>query len=283
MAEENEVQYQIQENGDATVSVTSKTPLKPRAIYIGEAKLEFNLVHTGKTTQWQFTPTILNPKPAQYQEQMDGQTQTINIEFGKISPASGLINTNVAGEIRAPAIQFDLPYQRDLWVIILQSPTAPLKVSVEKSLLSIAHTLAYATAQVEVDNTASDEQPALRTYVTMHGEGFTDVSLNLKRSTSHSCLEESFVEIKFGAASFSWKPTFRTFDVVLTTSSSMSESLFLDFLTYLGAEVQKCFFAKLKSEFLLCDGPAIKYTLSLKGAKRFIGTEQDKMAIKLDY
>jgi hypothetical protein len=283
MTEENEVQYQIQENGNATVSVTSKIPLKPRAIYIGEAKLEFNWIHTGKTTQWQFTPTILNPKPAQYQEQMDGKTQTINIEYSKISPASGLINTNVAGEIRAPAIQFDLPYQHDLWVIILQSHMAPLKVSVEKSVLSIAHTLAYATAQVEVDYAAPEEQSALRTYVTMHGEGFTNVSLNLKRSTSHSCLEESFGEIKFGAASFSWKPTFRTFDVVLTTSSSMSESVFLDFLTFLGAEVQKGFFANLKSDFLLCDGPFVEYTLNLKGAKRFIGTEQDITAIKLDY
>lgn len=63
----------------------------------------------------------------------------------------------------------------------------------------------------------------------------------------------------------------------------MSESVFLDFLTFLGAEVHKGFFANLKSDFLLCDGPAIEYTLSLKGAKRFIGPEQDKMAIKLDY
>ena len=164
-------------------------------------------VHTGKSSHWQFTPTLLNPTQAQYSEVADGQDQIINVEFAnKMFPASGLINSNVCGEIRAPAIHFDLPYAYDLWVFILRSPWAPLKVTAEKSPLSINQGLAYATAEIEGTNSAFGDESTLRSYVTMHGEGFQSVSLNLKRCTSHSAIEDTFGEIKFGAASYTWKP-----------------------------------------------------------------------------
>jgi hypothetical protein len=69
---ENESWYRLVENGEATVSVRSKTQLKPRAVYIGEASMQFMWVHTGKSSHWQFTPTLLNSTQAQYSEVADG-------------------------------------------------------------------------------------------------------------------------------------------------------------------------------------------------------------------
>ncbi len=284
MTAENQAWYRVDESGNATVSVRSKTPLKPRAIYVGEASLQFYWVHTGKSTHWQFTPTLLNAAQAQYNEVMDGQDQIINIEFGKgMFPASGLINSSVSGEIRALAIHFDLPYAYDFWVFILRSPWTSLKINAEKSSLSITHALAQAVAQLECGNTAFSDENTLRAYVNIHGEGFTRVAVNLKRQTSHSAVEETIGDLSDGGSSFSWRPTLRNFDVILTTSSSMTQGVFVDFLKYLGAEVHTGFFANINGDFVLCDGSAIEYTLSLKGEKRYIGSETDKTRITVGY
>jgi hypothetical protein len=282
MAAENEAWYNIGDDGNATVSVRSKTPLNPRAVYIGEASMQFMWVHSGKSSHWQFTPTLLNPTQAQYSEVADGKDQIINVEFAnKIFPASGLINSSVCGEIRAPAIHVDLPYAYDLWVFILRSPWSPLKISTERPSLSITHALAQAVVQLECGNTTFGDEGSLRAYLNIHGEGFTKVLVNLKRRTSYSTVEETLGEVSDGGGSFTWKPFVRNFDVVLTTFSSMPQSAFLDFLKFLGAQVQSGFVPKTKGDFLLCDGPAIEYTLSLKGEKKYIGKEEDKTMLKL--
>jgi hypothetical protein len=274
---DNQAHYRLNENGEATVTVRSKTPLKPRAVYVGEASMQCMWVHSGKSSRWQFTPTILEPKQSKYTETMDGQDQVITVELGKITPASGLINSNVTGEIRASAVQFDLPYATDLWVFILKSTSEPLKITADKAALNIAHTLAYVTEEIEI------RDDTLRSYVTMHGEGFFGVQVNLKRRTTCSSSEETLTEIKYGAASITWKPIVRNFDVTLTTLSAMTLSNFLEFLKTFGAEINKGVFSNLKSDFVLCDGPAIEYTLTLRGEKKYIGKEEDKTALNLSF
>ncbi len=278
MTPENQAYYKLHENGDATVTVRSKKPLKPRAVYIGEATMQFMWVHTGKTSNWTFTPSIPNPKSAQISQVMDGQDQVTTIELGKVTPASGMVDANGCGEFRASAVHFDLPYATDLWVFILKSPSEPLKVAADKALLNIAHTLAYATAQIE--NSSNEE--SLRTYVTVHGEGFMNIILNLKRQTAYSKTEEAITEFKYGAVAAIWRPTIRSFDVTLTTPSGMAHGAFFDFLKTLGADVQSgSIFGILKNDFVLCDGPAMQYTLTLKGEKKYIGKEEASTAIKL--
>jgi hypothetical protein len=269
--------YRLNENEEATVTIRSKTQLKPRAIYVGEATMQFMWVNTGKSTTWQFTPTIIDPKQAQYITKMDDQEQVFTVELGKITPTSGLIANNVTGEIRASAVHFDLPYATDLWIFILKSPTEPLKITSDKAALNIAHTLAYVTEEIDI------REDTLHSYVTMHGEGFFGVQVNLKRKTTYSAMEETLTEIKYGAASITWKPIIRNFDVTLTTLSAMTQPDFLELLKGFGAEVNKGVFANLKSDFVLCDGPAIEYTLTLKGEKKYIGKEEDKTAIKLSF
>ncbi len=267
--------YRLNENGEATVTIRSKTQLKPRAIYVGEATMQFMWVSTGKSTTWQFTPTIIEPKQAQYTTKMDGQEQVFQVELPKITPASGLLASNVTGEIRASAVHFDLPYATDLWIFILKSPSEPLKITSDKAALNIMHTLAYVTGQIDI------REDTLRSYITMHGEGFFGVQVNLKRKTTYSASEETLTEIKYGAASINWKPIVRNFDVILTTFSAMTHPDFLEFIKGFGAEVNKGVFATLKSDFVLCDGPAIEYTLTLRGDKKYIGKEEDKTTVRL--
>ena len=69
--------------------------------------------------------------------------------------------------------------------------------------------------------------------------------------------------------------------VILTAPSAVTQGGFLEFLKGFGAEVNKGVFANLKSDFILCDGPAIEYTLTLKGEKKYIGKEEDKTAVRL--
>jgi len=269
--------YKLDEHGNATVPLRSKTPLKPRAVYVGEASMRCMWTHTGKSSSWHFNPTILTPIQAQYTQTTDGQDQILTVELGKIMPAHGLIDHNLTGEIRASAVHLDLPYATDLWVFILKSPIEPPQVFSDKASLNIAHTLAYVTQQVE------PREDTLRSYVTMHGEGFTEVTVNLQRRMACSKVDETLTQLKFGASAITWKPTVRTFDVTLTSLSTITREKFLEFLLALGAEAQKGIFANLKSDFVLGDGPAIEYTLTLRGDKKYIGKEEDKTALKLAF
>ena len=192
-------------------------------------------VSSGKSSHWQFTPTIIDPTPAQYNTVVadDGQSEIINVELGnRMFSAAGLIKTNITGEIRAPAIHFDIPHAYDLWVFPLRSPWSPLTISFEKSPLKIAHSSAQAIAQVESEFTNLDNKKSLRMDVSVYGEGFKRVWLALQRSVNRASIEETIGEVTNGMGTFTWKPALSNFDVVLVTYSNMYLEQFLDFLKY---------------------------------------------------
>jgi hypothetical protein len=278
MTSEHQATYTLNGDGNATVTVRSKKPLKPRAVYMGEAVMQSMWVHSGKSSHWTFMPGIAAPKQANYSQVMDGEDQITTVEMGKIVATSGVVDVSGCGEIHTSAVHFDLPYASDLWVFILKSPKAPFKVTADKPMLNIAYTLAYTTAQVE--NTGDEE--TLRTYVNMHGEGFTNLILSIQRHTTYCKTEEVLTEFKYGAAAVIWKPTLRNFDVTLTTLSGIAHGDYLTFLKSLGAETQNGVFSSLKSDFVVCDGPKIEYALVLKGEKKYFGLmEETKTAVKL--
>lgn len=286
LASGREAWVNVSPTGNTTISVRSTEPLKPRAVYVGTASLEFMWVSSGKSSHWQFTPTLLDPTPAQFTQTPpeDGQGQVTTVDFGnRMFPATGIVRTNVTGEIRAPAVHFDLPHAFDLWVILLRSPWFPLKVNVKKSPLTIAHDNAHVMAEVEPIN--FDEAKSLRIDASVQGEGFKRVWVTLKRSVNRASIEEEIGEVTGGAGSFTWKPFLRNFDFALVTSSSMTLSDFIGVLNYLGAEAKQGFFSlsAMPNAFLLCDGPTMDYTLSLKGEKHLIGHEEDKTKITLGY
>jgi hypothetical protein len=275
-----EAWYSVSEDGFVTVNVRSNTQLNPRAVYVGAATLDFKWVHTGKTTHWQFTPTITTPIAAKYTQAADGQSQITTIELGKaLFPASGLIKSNLTGQIQAPAIQFDLPYATDLWVFLLRSPWTPFKIDAERSPLSITHGSSQALTQIYA---ANFEDNCLRLDTAVNGSDFKSVYHTLKRSINYESTEETLTILKGVMGSFSWQPIVRTFDLALVTYSNLTNSDLTGFLRYLGAPTnQGIFSGSLNGDYILCDGPAIEYTLSLKGEKRFWDKEdQTKITLK---
>jgi len=106
----------------------------------------------------------------------------------------------------------------------------------------------------------------------------------VKRSAKRASVEETLGEVTNGIGTYTWKPIIPSFDVVLVTSSNMSLGAFLDFLKYLGADAKQSLLGSyVPNDFLLCDGPGMNYTLRLKGEKRFLGHEEDKTEIRLNY
>jgi hypothetical protein len=278
-----EAAYSVSENGVVTVSVRSVEPINPRAVYAGTASLLFRWVHTGKTTTWQFTPTLLNSTPMQFTQikTEDGQSQITTVQFsGGLFPATGIIQSNVTGQIMAPAIHFDLPFAYDLWVILLRSPQAPLKLEILNPSLNIKH--GSAQASLQVSSATSDEGDFLRAYASVQGEGYKRVYVSLKRSVDGASIEESLGEVADGMGTFSWKPFTRSFDLALVTCSSISASDFAGFLEALGAQTNVSVWnPSLQNSFLLNDGPTIGYTLSLKGDKGLFRHDEDKTQITL--
>ena len=287
IASGHEAWYTTKQDGNTTVSIRSTSPMNFRKAYVGTASLEFYWVSSGKSTHWQFTPTLLDPTPAQTSETKgeDGASQIIDVELGnRMFPATGLIKPNITGEIRVPAVHFDVPNAFDIWVFILRSPWFPIKVNTEKTTLKIAHGSAQAMAQIENSNAILNDGTTLRADISVYGEGFKRIWLTMQRTVQRASDGETIGEVTSDMQTFSWKPSTRNFDVVLVAPSNMYLNSFLDFLKYLGAEINKSFFAfgsYMPNKFLLCDGPAMNYTLKLSGEKHFLGHENDETKITL--
>ncbi|HUK85511.1 MAG TPA: hypothetical protein VLU95_06595 [Candidatus Acidoferrum sp.] len=277
--------YSTSQDGNVTVSVKSGSPLKPRAICVGTAILESYWINTGKTSSWHFAPKLLDPTQVQYIESTDVyQNQIITIDLGKrMFPASGFILPNLTGEIKAPAIHFDLPHAYDLWVAILRSPSSPLKIGIEKSLITISHSSAQAMAQIESGTADPEETSSLRADVSVNGEGFKKVLLSIKRSVERASFEETIGDLTNGLETFTWKPTTRTFNTILVTYSDMFMNHYVGLLQQLGAETNRnlAFRSYLPRPFVLCDGEGIDYTMRLTGDKHILGHEKDETKLTM--
>ena len=260
--------------------------MKFSGVNVGAGVLEFYWASTGKTASWIFSPSITNPKPALISESRgdDGKSQIVNVELGNLLlPASGIMRTDLTGEFWAHAVQFDLPHAYDLWVFILRSPSFPMKVVSEKSELNIAHNLAQATAQISSLNISANSSQLLRADVSVHGEGFKNVSLSLKRSVNRVSAEETLGIINGpvgGSETFTWKPVERSFNVVLMAYSNLGRAAFFDFLKFMGAETRNWSDSPTK-DFLLAEGGNVRYSLKLSGETHIFGHINDETAVTL--
>jgi hypothetical protein len=261
--------------GKTAISITSRSPLKYRAAYTGLANLGFNWVHTGKSTSWVFRPTLLDGKPATVrQETAQDGTNQITIELDRVMPPAGFIKTNATGAIRATAVHFDFALAYDLWIFLLCSSPAPLKLGFDKPSLAIRNGSAQASAWLS----SRSEEPQLKAEASLSGDGFTRASMVVKRSIGDFKKEEAIGEFTEGLATFTWKPVLPNLNVVLVTHSDMSLQSFLAFLRSLGVDAKGGYFSfsYLPADFILSDGPDMEYTLQLAGDKRFLGHKKDQ-------
>src|SRR5438876_11200935 len=94
----------------------------------------------------------------------------------------------------------------------------PLKPSVSKPLLSIAHDQSIANASINIDPTGG-----LTAAVSNTGPSFKKVSLVMSRRVVEFVSEEVIGEVGSGAGNLSWCPIMRSFDLCFAMSSSISK------------------------------------------------------------
>jgi hypothetical protein len=169
-------------------------------------------------------------------------------------------------------------------VFLLRSPWFPLKLDVEKTSLSVTYGSSRGMAFL-YSQTEQGEGALLKTDLSSAGEGFSRLWLSLRRSLAGFSIDEMIGEIKTRMDQFTWRPMIRSFNVLLIASSNVSLTSFSDFLRFLGADAKTSSFSfsgrYLPNDFVLCDGPALGYTLSLVGEKHLIGYEHDESKISL--
>jgi hypothetical protein len=277
-------------NGKTAVTLTSKSPLKIRQAHTGIANVGFTWVSSGKSTSWQFQPTLLNPKRAEYAEAVEDQKQTVTVELSEVQPSVGFVSPRLTGAFQTSAIHFDVPHAYDVWILLLQTAPSPPNLTLEKTQLAVCSGSAQSTAQLRTY--LGSKGDALNAEVNAQQGGFRKTTLAVRRTLRGNSsgdtysAEEALGEVKSaGTAFLTWKPKQKPISALWVTSYGIATPAFLEFLKFMGAEVAPGLHLSgvyLKSSLILCDGPPIRYAVQLTGEKRFVGRVQDENKLFLN-
>jgi hypothetical protein len=280
-------EYAVDQSGKVTTIIHFGSSIKFRAVYAGYAQTTFQWVYEGKSSHWQFSPKIVEPKTANYTivPSSDGR-ESVTIDSDEFHPCIGFARRNLSGVFFAPAIHFDIRLAYDIWIFLLHSPWLPLKISVEKSSLSVTHDSSQATA----DFTTLEQQqfPAgvadrITGDLTCSGTSFLGATLTLNRMLLGYSSSETIGNISGNETSpFAWTPAARSFDSILICNSELWKDD-LAFLGTLGGDNSSGLFtgAKLNSDFTLGDDPEIAYSLVLTGHRHFTLDKDDRTTLSL--
>jgi hypothetical protein len=266
------VDYMIAE-GHPEVRLKTKNRIKHRGVYGGIATLLFHWVQEGKTESWRFDPSLPQPSPVQTEETTDSDgSQLFTITPEDLVPASGLLRGNWVGMFLAPAVHIDIPWGSDIWIFLFRSPWFPLKLSVAKSNLLVAHDQSTAAAVL-----TQSPGGVLSASLSSSGSDFKNASLVMKRRIGQFTSEEPICSVEAGEASQTWTPIKREFDLCLVTSSTMSMGKLAVIAKGLGADTSRGFLGpgSIQGDFVLCDGPLTQYSIGLRGDLGFLRHEED--------
>jgi len=260
--------------GRTAVVITSQNRLKHRAVYAGTGQMVFRWVQTGKTQVWQCETKMLNQTATEALETVgrDGR-QRLEVELRDVTPAACILQGNMVGTLVAPALHVDVPLGSDVWVFLIRSPWFPLKLQVDKPLLTVEHKASRATASLGVLANGS-----VTARVLIDGTGFKSALLAVKRTLGAYSSSELVCQIGTGSQSLEWKPISRLFDLVLVTKGEISESKLVDVARGLGAQISSGILTSgsVQGDFILCDGPATSYNWSLKGHRGLMENVEDQ-------
>lgn len=267
--------------GQPIVKLKSSGGIRHRAVFTGTGVLLFHWVQEGKTQAWRCDSSMIDPQVVQPEEahEVDG-SQTLTFNLQESMPGAGLLRRRWEGMFLAPAIHIDVPMGRDIWIFLIRSPWFPLKLSLSKMLLSIAHDQSIAKASITIDPSAG-----LTAAVSDTGNSFKKVSLVMSRKVGEFVSEEVVGEVDSGTTNLSWRPIMRSFDLCLVMSSSMSMGQLAGIAQGLGAQFSSGFFGpgSLLGDYVLCDGPRTGYSLSLRGDLGLFRHEEDSTVASLTW
>ncbi len=267
--------------GQTVLTIRSGSRLNYRAISVGSGQMHFHWVQEGKTQVWKCDISMAAARQAEANETSDQDgSQALQVNLGGIYPCGLLLRGRMEGSLVAPAVHIDVPWSRDVWVFIIRSPWFPLKLQVDRSLLSVKHDSSGVTASLSTSGgggTAGE--------IAFSGTDFKNASLVVRRTLGAYSSDETVCEAPPGVQGFAWKPIERDFDLVLVTSGQMSEPQLAEVAKGLGAELSPGFLGpgSVEGTFVLCDGPAISYSWVLKGHRGFLENAEDSTAAKFTW
>jgi len=267
--------------GHPEVRLKSKDKIKHRGVYGGIATLLFHWVQENKTESWRFEPSLPQATQLQTDETTDSDgSQLLTISPGDLVPASGLLRGNWVGTFLAPAVHIDVPWGADIWIFLFRSPWFPLKLSLAKSNLMVAHK--QSTAAAVLTQSAGG---AFSASLSSSGGDIKNASLVMKRKIGQFTSEEPICSVEAGVVSQAWAPITRQFDLCLVTSSTMSMSELAVVAKGMGADTSQGFLGpgSIQGDFVLCDGPLTKYSLDLRGDLGFLRHEEDSSDASLSW
>lgn len=245
--------------GQTSVTISSDSRLNPRGIYAGTGQMVFHWVQHDKSESWECEISMADQVPVQAQDVSTGDgTQKIKVNLGNVFPAGLILQGRMVGTLVAPAVHLDVAWGSDVWVFLVRSPWFPLRLQLAKPALVVQHGTSRATAELGVSGANVSAQ------VAVNGADYKEASLTLVRTLGSYTSKEAVGEMAGGlggAQSFGWKPIWRSFDLVLVTKGSISESQLGDLVKGLGAETTWGLFGPggVQGDFILCDGPALTY------------------------
>ena len=247
-----------------TVSISSESSLKSRPILVGTGNYTFAHSHPPKGgSVWISGVGLSDSAAAQANETVgqDGLRRT-EVDLAGIFPAAFVLGTDMTGCLSAPAVQVKVPWGKDIFVFLIKSPWFPLKFQLDRSLLSLEHDSSRAAAVFSVMGDGN-----LAAQVNLDGTGFKKVSLIMRRTVRTHSFDEPIGELEGGSQTFTWKPIVRQFDLLLVTGWHLPLPMLGQFARSLGAQVSTSRLNgwNLSETFVLCDGPAISYSLVLRG------------------
>jgi hypothetical protein len=267
--------------GKTTILISSKDRLKHKAVYVGTGQMTFHWVQEGKTQAWRCDISMVDSVAAQVAETTgtDG-SQQLEVELGDVYPAGCLLQKRMVGTLVAPAVHVDVPFGSDVWVFLIRSPWFPLKLQIDRPILTVEHDTSRVTASLNILGDGS-----LSAQVAVDGTKFENASLVVKRALGSYSSDEAVGEVGTGTQAFAWKPIMRVFDLVLVTKGSISESNLADIARGLGAQISSGVFGAgdVEGDFILCDGPATSYIWTLKGHRGFLENVEDQTASRFTW
>jgi hypothetical protein len=267
--------------GHPEVRLRSKNRIKHRGVFGGTATLLFHWVQEGKTQSWRFEPSLPQPRPVQTEETTDSDgSQLFTIHPDDLVPASGVLRGNWVGTFLAPAVHIDVPWGSDVWIFLLHSPWFPLRLSIAKTNLVVAHNQGTASALL-----AQSAGGAFSASLSSSGGEIKSASLVMKRRIGQFTSEEQICSVESGSVSQTWEPILRQFDLCLVTSSTMSMGHLAEIARGLGADTSRGFLGpgSIQGDYVLCDGPLTQYSLNLRGDLGFMRHGEDSSDASLTW
>jgi hypothetical protein len=266
--------------GEASVMVRSENRMKIKSASVGAGELRLAWLPPGsKVARWRPQPIFISQESLEFtSSDVEDGSQLYDLSLDGIFPAFGLVKSDCSGVIRAPAVHFEPEGSPDFWVFLMHTGWLPPKPSVEVPFLSLADRGNEVNATIDVGNSG-----VVVSEVSAPERGFDRASLFMRRRLGLFAVDELVGEVARGTKStLFWTPTLRDFGTLFIFDTGAKLGQFGGLLQQLGADVMTGSLerASLKSDFIVCDGPGIDYTLRLVGERGKEGDLVDEAIVQ---